>query len=220
MKKLILFVLMVSVAQLVASKNNPDLSKSSTMDQVFLLHQKIACEDLSFLAFSTAFLNFQSNKAQFNNDSILTVVDFSKPSSQDRFFVIDIKNAKLLIKTLVAHGRNSGDLYAERFSNTISSLQSSLGVFRTGSTYVGKHGNSLLLDGLQKGINDKARERAVVIHAADYVSNNYVKQQGRLGRSFGCPALSNEMNDKVIKLIKNGSCLYLYHPSYNQLAAK
>ena len=221
MKKLVNLIMMVFVVSAMSAKNNPETTNSGiSIDKVYLLHQKIGCTELSFDAFRTAYAAQQTMISKFDNDSILTVVDFSKPSTEERFFVIDIKNGNLLIKTLVAHGRNSGDLYAERFSNTVSSLQSSLGLFRTGTTYVGKHGNSLLLDGLQKGLNDKARERAVVIHSADYVSPVYAKNNGRLGRSFGCPALSNDMNDKVISIIKNGSCLFLYHPSHNLLADK
>ncbi|PZX10827.1 L,D-transpeptidase-like protein [Breznakibacter xylanolyticus] len=220
MKKFFALMMMMSLVSGLSAKNEPEPSKAETsFDPAFLLHKKIACQQLSFEAFRTAYYGHRSIRNQFDNDTLITIVDFSKPSTEDRFFVVDIKNGKLLIKTLVAHGKNSGNLYAEKFSNVMSSLQSSLGFFKTGSTYTGKHGFSMLLNGLEKGINDKARERAVVVHSADYVSEAYAKQHGRLGRSFGCPALSKEMNDKVINLIKNGSCMFLYHPSQYQLAA-
>ncbi|MBN2167352.1 MAG: murein L,D-transpeptidase catalytic domain family protein [Marinilabiliaceae bacterium] len=174
--------------------------------------------DLSIDAFFIAYFNYEVLKQRqcLKNDSILTIVDFSKPSNTERFFVVDIKNNHVLLKSLVAHGRNSGDLYANSFSNIENSLKSSLGLFITDSPYYGKHGYSMLLNGVEKGINDNARTRAIVVHGADYVSDNYVKNYGRLGRSFGCPALPAEYAEKVINIIKNGSCMYLYHPSKNQ----
>ena len=113
----------------------------------------------------------------------------------------------------MAHGVNSGGLYARDFSNEEHSHQSSLGFYITGEVYQGKHGQSLRLDGLEKGINDKARDRAVVIHGADYVSDSFIKQNKRLGRSQGCPALPEELTPEIINTIKNKSCLFIYHPS-------
>lgn len=147
------------------------------------------------------------------NDTLLTIIDFSKPSSEERLFIIDIKNQKLLKRSLVAHGQNSGELFAKKFSNKPSSHMSSLGMYITDITYEGKHGYSLRLKGVDKGFNDKAYERAIVIHGANYVSTTYIEQVGRIGRSFGCPALSKDDNQIVIDLIKGGSCLYIYHPS-------
>lgn len=146
------------------------------------------------------------------NDSLLTILDFSKPSNEERLYLIDIKNQQLLIKSLVAHGQNSGSLYAESFSNRPKSHMSSLGMYVTAYTYSGKHGYSLRLNGIDRGMNDKAFERAIVVHGANYVSKKYITEVGRIGRSFGCPALPPHKSDAIINFIKEGSCLYIYHP--------
>lgn len=151
-------------------------------------------------------------KGLIQND-ILTLVDFSLSANSKRMWVIDMSTNTVLYHSLVAHGRNSGEEFATSFSNKSESYQSSLGFYLTGETYQGKHGLSLRLDGLERGINDKARERAVVIHGADYVSENFIKQNKRLGRSLGCPALPVELNQEIIKTIKDKSCLFIYHPS-------
>jgi hypothetical protein len=151
-------------------------------------------------------------KGLIQND-ILTLVDFSLSANSKRMWVIDMATNTVLYNTLVAHGRNSGEEFATQFSNKSESYQSSLGFYLTGETYQGKHGLSLRLDGLERGINDKARERAVVIHGADYVSEKFIKQNKRLGRSQGCPALPVELNHEIIKTIKDKSCLFIYHPS-------
>lgn len=149
---------------------------------------------------------------------ILTLVDFSLPSDKERMWVFDIETGKLLYNSLVAHGRNSGDRLASHFSNSPGSFTSSLGFYLTGDIYQGKHGLSLYLDGLEKGINDKARERAIVIHGADYATANFIQQHGRLGRSLGCPALPPHLTRDVINTIKGGTCLFIYAPDKNYLA--
>ena len=121
----------------------------------------------------------------YPNEDIVSIIDFSKPSTELRLFIIDLKNQKLLYHTLVAHGKNTGANMATKFSNNKGSNQSSLGLYRTGESYQGKHGYSLRLDGLETGFNDNARSRAVVIHSAWYVSENFIKKHGRLGRSWG-----------------------------------
>jgi hypothetical protein len=146
---------------------------------------------------------------------ILTIIDYSKPACDERFYVIDLVNHKLLYKTLVAHGKNSGELYCTRFSNRPNSLQSSPGFFLTGESYAGRHGYSMRLDGMEPGINDKARARAIVIHGAEYVAQHYVNDFGYIGRSFGCPALPVGVNKKIIDLIKGGSCLYIHSNDKN-----
>lgn len=146
-------------------------------------------------------------------NNILTIVDFDLPSTQKRLWVIDMNENKILFHSLVAHGKNSGELNAESFSNQNESNKSSLGFYMTNETYVGGHGLSLKLDGLEKGKNDNARHRAVVIHGADYVSQGFINVHHRLGRSFGCPALPLELTKSIISTIKNKSCLYINHHS-------
>ncbi|MDD5149611.1 MAG: murein L,D-transpeptidase catalytic domain family protein [Flavobacterium sp.] len=144
---------------------------------------------------------------------ILTLVDFSLSSNNKRLWVIDLTTNTILYNCLVAHGRNTGEEFANSFSNADRSFKSSLGFYATGEIYNGKHGMSLKLDGLEKGINDNARERGVVMHAANYVSNSFIKNNKRLGRSQGCPAIPVELSKGIINTIKNKSCLFIYHPS-------
>jgi len=143
---------------------------------------------------------------------IITLIDFSLSANQKRLWVIDLQKNSIIFQSLVAHGRNSGYEFATSFSNTPESHQSSLGFYATGETYYGKHGYSLRLDGLEKNINHNARKRAIVIHGASYVSDTFINQNGRLGRSFGCPALPKEQSKELINLIKDKSCLYIYYP--------
>jgi hypothetical protein len=144
------------------------------------------------------------------NTNILTIADFSQPSTKKRLYVIDVKNYKLLFNTYVAHGMQTGREMATDFSNVPESNKSSLGFYKTLGTYEGKHGYSLKLEGLEHGINHNAFERAIVIHSADYVSESFAKSQGYLGRSWGCPALPVSLNKPIIDRIKNGSCLFIY----------
>lgn len=144
---------------------------------------------------------------------ILTLVDFSLSSNSKRLWVIDLATGNILFNSLVAHGRNTGNEFASNFSNSANSYKSSLGFYATGEIYSGKHGLSLKLDGLEKGVNDNARARGVVMHAAEYVSNSFIKNNHRLGRSQGCPALPVELSKEIINTIKNKSCFFIYHPS-------
>ncbi len=148
---------------------------------------------------------------------LLTVIDYSLPSTQKRLWIIDLEQQKILLHTVVAHGRNSGALLAEKFSNRPESYQSSLGFFQTGEAYQGKHGYSLRLDGLEAGINDQARARAIVIHGADYANETVAATAGRLGRSLGCPAVPPKLSTPLIKLIKEGSLLFIYGKDPNYL---
>lgn len=147
---------------------------------------------------------------------ILTLIDFSLSSNTKRLWIIDLASNTVLCNSLVAHGRNTGDEFAKSFSNQPESYKSSLGFYATGEVYQGKHGLSLKLDGLEKGVNDRARERAVVIHGADYVAESFIKQNKRLGRSLGCPAIPVGMTKEIINTIKDKSCLFIYHPSANK----
>lgn len=151
-------------------------------------------------------------RGDIDNDDVMSIVDFSLPSSSKRLFVIDLNSRKVLYCTYVAHGYNSGLEYANRFSNIPQSNKSSLGFYKTLNTYMGGHGYSLKLEGLEKGINDNASRRDIVIHGAAYVSEALVRSQGYIGRSQGCPALPEKMHKPIINKIKNGTCLFIYSP--------
>jgi hypothetical protein len=143
-------------------------------------------------------------------DDLLTVIDYSLPSTEPRLWVLDLAKGEVLFHELVAHGAGTGDNYATRFSNVKDSRQTSLGLFLTGGTYEGGNGYSLKLQGLDKGVNDRAEERHIVMHGAWYVSEEHARRQGRLGRSWGCPALSDEIASTVIDRIKGGSFVFSY----------
>jgi hypothetical protein len=142
----------------------------------------------------------------------LTVIDYSRPSTEPRFWVLDLERRALVHEELVAHGRGSGLRRARRFSNQPGSHQSSLGLFVTLDTYTGRHGTSLRLQGLEPGLNDRALERAIVIHGADYVGSTFIARHGRLGRSWGCPALAHDVARRVIDRIRGGTALFAYYP--------
>ncbi len=148
------------------------------------------------------------------NQSIISIIDFSQPSGKKRLFIIDLNNYKVLFNTLVAHGKNTGQEIASSFSNQNESFKSSPGFYITRETYQGKNGYSLKLEGVERGINDKAYERGIVIHGAEYVSDAFVNARGFIGRSHGCPAVPVQLNRPIINTIKEGTCLFIYHPSY------
>ena len=150
-------------------------------------------------------------------DELLTVIDYSLPSTVKRLWVFDVKSGDVLFNELVAHGKNTGDNYARHFSNRDKSLQTSLGLFRTAGTYIGGNGYSLKLAGLEPGYNDQAERRSVVMHGAPYVSEEFAAAHGRIGRSWGCPALSQKVAGKVIDTIKGGSLLFSYFPDRDWL---
>ena len=150
------------------------------------------------------------------NEDIVAVADFSQSSSKKRLYIIDTKNYRILYNTYVAHGKNTGLSYAERFSNVPESLQSSLGFYKTKGTYFGKHGLSLKLEGLENGFNDKAEERAIVMHGAEYIGTHRLGS-AYMGRSFGCPAVPQEQSKEIIQMLKGGSCLFIYHPTQKYL---
>lgn len=142
----------------------------------------------------------------------LAVIDFSLPSSVPRLWIFDLERRKLVLEELVAHGQKSGDDLATSFSNRVGSHQSSIGLFRTGESYFGEHGYALRMDGLEPGINDNARERAIVVHAADYVDPTWIARQGRIGRSQGCPAVRPEIAQQVVDSLKDGQFMFSYYP--------
>jgi L,D-transpeptidase catalytic domain len=171
--------------------------------------------ELSRAAFEHAVKGFLAlqQAGEIRNTDVLSIVDFSLPSNKKRLFVIDMANGRLLFNTFVAHGRNSGGLMATRFSNRKNSLMSSLGFYLTGDPFIGQHGYSLRLEGIEPGWNDHANRRAIIMHPADYVSEDHIRQWGLLGRSEGCPAIPRELDQPIIDEIKGGSCLFLYAPN-------
>jgi hypothetical protein len=178
------------------------------------LFAQFPSNSFSWEAFKYAMLGKQSleENTNFSKPNILTIIDFSKPSTEERLFVVDLKELKILTQSLVAHGRNSGENFAKNFSNDSGSFESSLGFYKTAETYYGSKGFSMRLDGLEKNINCQARSRAIVVHAADYVSKSFAQAHGRLGRSQGCPALPKELTQKIIQQITGGSLLFIYAP--------
>ena len=149
---------------------------------------------------------------------VLSIADMSQPSTKKRLYIIDLQKKQLLFNTYVAHGQNSGDLIANKFSNINASFQTSLGFYKTLSTYTGKHGLSLQLKGLEKGINDQVQNRNIVLHGADYASEEFIKKTGRLGRSQGCPAVPYADSKQIIPVVKGGTCLFVYAPNPDYIA--
>lgn len=148
----------------------------------------------------------------------LAVIDFSLPSTEQRLWIFDLTEQRLLLQDLVAHGQGSGDNLASRFSNIEGSHQSSIGLFRTQESYFGQHGYSLRMDGLEPGFNDLARQRAIVIHSADYVDPSWIQQHGRIGRSHGCPAVRPEVAGMVVDSLKGGQFMFSWYPDDHWLS--
>lgn len=174
---------------------------------------------LSKEAFDYAWKGYKQliKKNMIRRSNYLTICDFSQSSKKKRLYIIDVENSKLVTNTYVAHGKNSGAEFANSFSNKPESLQSSLGFYITDNTYIGKHGLSLRINGVDPGYNDKALMRTIVIHGADYVNESRVQQGGYMGRSWGCPAVPKKEATDIITTIKNGTCLFIYHPGKNYL---
>lgn len=180
---------------------------------------KLKSFGLTKAAFDYAYKGYLylQQKRMLARASVLTICDFSQSSRRKRFFVIDMKQQKVVINTYVAHGRKSGSEYARSFSNSPDSHMSSLGFYKTEATYYGGHGLSLKIEGLENGFNDKADARNIVIHGSDYVGGSFTKNNPFTGRSYGCPAIPSNQVNNVINTIKNGSCLFIYHPTKNYL---
>lgn len=188
------------------------------------LYQSIPFEaghELNYEVFSKAFTGFENLKKSglLNEDShLLTVCDFSMSSNTKRLWVIDLNDKKVLFNSLVAHGKNTGEEFATNFSNTESSLQSSMGFYITDATYNGDNGYSLKLLGMDKGFNDAAYRRAIVMHGADYVSDEFAAAHKRIGRSWGCPAVPRDLTQPIINTIKGRNVLFIYYPVQNYLS--
>ena len=194
----------------ISTPTAPQIEVAPIQGELYLrsMFAEFPANSFSWEAFKYAMLGKQSlgEQSNFSKPDILTIIDFSKPSTEERLFVVDLKELKILTRSLVAHGRNTGENWAKNFSNVSGSYQSSLGFYKTAETYYGSKGFSMRLDGLEPNINNLA------VHAADYVSESFAKAHGRLGRSQGCPALPNNMNKKIIQQIEGGSLLFIYAP--------
>lgn len=221
----ILFLLLLLHIPVIFGKSTDLKIKSLNIESnhaAMMLYKRLSLDSLglSLEAYQYAVQGFENLKCQgkFTNSNIITVIDFTKPSYEKRMFVIDLNQPSLLFNTYVAHGQQSGTLFAEKFSNKPSSYQSSLGFYETKEPYIGKHGYSLELNGLEKGFNDKADARAIVVHGAAYVSEGIIKTQGYLGRSWGCPAIPDKLSKPVIDVIKSGTCMFIYARDNNYLS--
>lgn len=208
-----------TVVETKSAKSKNEISSSAE------LYSSISFEadhKLEFSAFSTALIGFENLKkaGMIDQDShVLTICDFSMSSNSKRLWVIDINDKKVLFNSLVAHGKNTGEEFAQNFSNTESSYQSSLGFYITDATYQGDNGYSLRLLGMDKGFNDAALRRAVVMHGANYVSEDFAAQHQRIGRSWGCPAIPKELTQPIINTIKGKNCLFIYYPDQKYLSS-
>ncbi len=181
---------------------------------------KLGKSGLNEKAFEYAWRGYHNLVKQglLHKTNVLSICDFTQSSRKKRMYVIDIEHRRLLFNTYVAHGMNSGLEYATSFSNRPESFKSSLGFYETTRTYRGRNGLSLKINGLEKGYNDLASKRNIVLHGSDYMSNDYLKNNGEMGRSLGCAAIPNAMSPRVIKTIKNGSCLFIFHPTKKYLS--
>lgn len=176
------------------------------------LHRSAPGADRKVLDLASRALSCARERSLVGSAKVLAVIDYSLPSTQPRLWVFDLKRNRLLYEELVAHGRNTGENLATRFSNREGSYMSSIGAFQTQEAYIGLNGYSLRLRGLEPGVNDQARNRAIVIHGAPYVSKQLIATQGRLGRSLGCPALRPAVARQVIDTIREGAFLFAYYP--------
>jgi L,D-transpeptidase catalytic domain len=195
-------------------KENESASMTMLYDSLNLHSMGLSVQAFEYAAKGYSYLKSQG---KLLNTKVLSIIDFTLPSSKKRLFIIDVENYRLLFNTYVAHGQNTGEEYASKFSNKPDSYQSSLGFYLTSGTYMGKNGFSLQLDGLEYGINNNASERAIVMHGAPYVSEGFINNRGYIGRSHGCPAVPEKMNRPIIERIKNGSCLFIYGKDSNYM---
>lgn len=200
----------------VAAPGNSTIANAQTL----YIAMKLNRVGLSKKAFEYALKGYRHmlSKKLIRKTDVLSICDFSQSSRRKRLYVINLQSMKLLMNTHVAHGRNSGGEFARSFSNKMESHKSSLGFYVTRSTYWGAHGLSLEIDGLERGINDKANKRRIVVHGSRYVGDQFLRANPFTGRSFGCPAVPAKHTARLINIIKNGSCLFIYHPTNNYIS--
>ncbi len=200
----------------ISVKNNVRFNAEKLYDSIGLANY-----GLSKKAWQYALKGYQNllAKGKIEKGDVITICDFSLSSRQKRLFIVDLKNFGVVVNTYVAHGRRSGGEFAKKFSNKTNSHQSSLGFYITRSTYYGENGLSLRLEGIEKGFNDKALKRNIVVHGSEYASDNFLNTNKFLGRSHGCPAVPEEEIESVISNIKEGSCFFIYYPAKKYLTA-
>jgi hypothetical protein len=215
----------VNSKKFLSTKIEKNSGKTTEFSEAETLYNAIEFNNSNKLeldVFEKAILGFNNLKKAGKIDEeshLLTICDFSLSSTQKRFWVIDLNDKKILFNSLVAHGKNTGEEFARKFSNTESSLQSSLGFYVTESTYYGSNGFSLKLHGMDKGFNDRALQRAIVMHGADYVSEDFIKSQRRIGRSWGCPAVPTALAKPIINTIKDKNVIFIYYPDEKYLSS-
>ena len=201
---------------------NESIRTNSFDPEMELIYDSLHLEKIGLKkeAFNYAYTGYKKleEEGMLNKEGLITICDFSQSSKRKRLYLIDLNECKLLLNTYVAHGKNSGGEYARKFSNRPESRQSSLGFYRTKTTYYGGHGLALTLSGLEPGFNDKAERRKIVLHGSLYIGDNYKRWGKFMGRSFGCPAVPMQQSKILINTIKDGSCLFIYHPSKNYLS--
>lgn len=195
---------------------------SKTLRTASNIYEEMGLQDsgLSKQAFEYAWVGYSKlqRRGALHKSGILSICDFSQSSSQQRLYVIDVRNKRLIYHTFVAHGINSGKEYANSFSNRQDSYKSSMGFYITRRTYHGSNGLSLRIQGMDKGFNDHALRRNIVVHGASYVSTRVLRKYGVMGTTFGCPAIPDELSSQIIPVIKNGSCFFIFYPSGKYLA--
>lgn len=223
-----LFILLCAVnhSKLLAEKNKIAAAPSEQLsEQISAVYKSINFCNADKLApevFEKAYrgyLNLKSERKINPEKDILTICDFSLSSTLNRLWIIDLQTRKVLVNTYVAHGQGSGEEFATSFSNRENSHQSSIGFYVTADTYIGEHGLSLHLNGMDKRYNSAAYERAIVVHGAGYVDNKFIRDNNRLGRSWGCPAVAEHLAPAIIETIKDGTCLFIYYPDKKYLAS-
>jgi len=214
MRKVIIYLIFILIPIVNSARGGEFESKKVISDDLYA-DVNLSDSGLSREIFTMAIKGLKKldTSGKLQNPNLVTIADYSQSSNKKRLYVIDLKNKKLLFNTYVAHGRNTGDEYAKSFSNDEGSLKSSLGFYITENPIIGSHtGYALMINGVEKGFNDHAIKRAIIIHAAEYATESFIKKYGRLGRSLGCPSLPPEMNKPIIETIKGGTCLFIYNP--------
>ncbi len=202
-----------------AASKSLELRRVINESALIYSHMDLEKEGLSEKAFEYAWRGYHNlvKEGTIRNTSVLSICDFSQSSCAKRLYVLDLQHQKLLYRTYVAHGQNSGSEYAESFSNEQDSYKSSLGFYVTQKTYFGRNGLSLHLNGVDKGYNDKALKRNIVLHGSTYVGDRYLQDFGTLGTSLGCPAIPAAISGRIIRKVKDGSCFFIYHPTSEYL---